>query len=410
LAAARFAGASSTPDSDTSAAEADPRAHRRRLLNALGVPSWHTAGHRGRGLKVAVLDSGFRGYKAHLGQALPARVLTRSFRKDGNLEARDSQHGILCGEVIHAVAPDAELLFANWEPDDPAQFLKAVQWARQMGARVISCSVIMPTWSDGEGHGAVHEALRHVLGPGDRPGDVLCFASAGNTAQRHWSGVFRDAGDGRHEWARGQCDNVLWPWGGERVSVELCWSDRARYELTVRDVTARRPVGEQTVSVAADRCSAVVRFTPQTNHAYTVAVRLLRGKPGAFHLVALGGALQYVTTRGSIPFPGDGPEVVAVAAVDGDGHRWSYSSCGPTSGQPKPDLAANVPFPSLWRARPFSGTSAAAPQAAALAALVWSCHPDWTARKVREALCAAARHHGPGRHDCETGFGCIHLP
>src|SRR6516165_6387625 len=66
LAAARFWGASSTPDSDTSAAEADPRAHRWRLLNALGVPSWHTAGHRGRGLKVAVLDSGFRGYKTHL--------------------------------------------------------------------------------------------------------------------------------------------------------------------------------------------------------------------------------------------------------------------------------------------------------------------------------------------------------
>ena len=31
----------------------------------------------------------------------------------------------------------------------------------------------------------------------------------------------------------------------------------------------------------------------------------------------------------------------------------------------KPDLVATVPFPSGWRTRPFSGTSAAAPQALA---------------------------------------------
>jgi subtilisin family serine protease len=69
-----------------------------------------------------------------------------------------------------------------------------------------------------------------------------------------------------------------------------------------------------------------------------------------------------------------------------------------------------VPFPSLFRARPFSGTSAAAPQAAGLAALVWSRHPDWTAEQVRGALVRAAVHAGPGRHDSETGYGRVHLP
>ena len=64
----------------------------------------------------------------------------------------------------------------------------------------------------------------------------------------------------------------------------------------------------------------------------------------------------------------------------------------------------------LLAARPFGGTSAASPQAAALAALVWSRHPDWTAEHVRGSLVRAAVHTGPGRHDSETGYGRVHLP
>ena len=88
---------------------------------------------RGRGVKVAILDSGFRGYRAFLGRALPQHVSVRSFRKDGNLEARDSQHGIWCGAVMHTLAPEAELLLANWEGDSPESFLAAARWARSCG-------------------------------------------------------------------------------------------------------------------------------------------------------------------------------------------------------------------------------------------------------------------------------------
>src|SRR5207253_1270382 len=135
-------------------------------------------------------DSGFRGYREFLGKGLPAHVAVRSFRGDGNLEAKDSRHGILCGEVVHAIAPDAEILFANWEPDSPGQFLEAVRWAREQGAQVVSCSVISPGWSDGEGGGPIHESLEKLIGDGQHAGDILCAASAGNTARRHWYGLF----------------------------------------------------------------------------------------------------------------------------------------------------------------------------------------------------------------------------
>jgi subtilisin family serine protease len=375
----------------------------------MGVRAWHDAGLRGRGLKVAVLDSGFAGYRSQLGKALPAVVKTASFRFDGNLEARDSQHGILCAEVLHSLAPEAELLLANWEPERPESFLAAVRWARSEGARALSCSVIMPSWSDGEGHGPTHVELTRILGKGDKIGDALLFASAGNTARRHWSGRFHDAG-GWHEWAPGVTANTVKPWGGERVSVELCWQGEARYEVAVIDRSVEQEVGRSRwTRPGVTRC-AVVAFVPKAGHSYAVRVRRLGLEAGPFHLVVLGGTLDHSTRHGSVPFPGDGPEVVAVGAVDPDGRRVSYSSCGPNSGRTKPDLAAMVPFPSLFRARPFSGTSAAAPQAAGLAALLWCRHTDWTAEQVRAALLQAAVPARPGHPDSETGYGRVHLP
>ncbi len=383
---------------------------RHEILERLGANAWHGAGYRGQGVKVAVLDSGFAGYASQCGKALPENVHVRSFRRDGRLEARNSQHGILCGEVIHSLAPDAELLLANWEPDHPESFLEAVRWARGQGARVLSCSVIMPSWSDGEGRGAVHQALAQVLGSGAEPGDPIIFASAGNTALRHWSGPFHDDGHGYHEWETGRSSNRIGPWGTEQVSVELCWPAGSAFDLVVDDTTARVEIGHGLAAIDANPCSAVVRFKPQSGHHYQLRVRRLRGTPGRFHLVVLGGGLEYANRNGSIPFPGDGPEVLAVGAVDRLGKRLAYSSCGPEADLHKPELAASVPFPSQWRSRPFTGTSAAAPQAAALAALLWSRHPTWNARQVRDSLRSAARPAGTINPNCETGYGSIHLP
>lgn len=387
-----------------SAATVGAALERREHLERLGVPAWHALGQRGRGLKVAVLDSGFQGYRQHLGKSLPAKVVVRSFRDDGDLEARDSQHGILCGEVIHAIAPDAELLFANWEPSHPQRFIDAVRWAVAQGARIVSCSIIMPTWSDGEGGGPVHAALKRALGD-----HVLFFACAGNTADRHWSGIFRDNGRGWHLWEE-SIDNALVPWGDGQVSVEMCAAQDAPLEVCVYDATFGRDVQRCRLHVGEHR-TAVVRFRPTSGHRYTLRVRAVsRMERQGFHLFVLGGSLRQPRVRGSIPFPGDGLEVITVGAVEKDGQRATYSSCGPNSARLKPDVVALVPFASTFRQRPFTGTSAATPQAAGLAALLWGRQADWTPEEVWKALRSSARDLGPKGHDWETGHGMIHLP
>ena len=77
----------STPDSFAPADGIDPRLTRARLFDHLGISRWHQAGFRGKGLKVAILDTGFQGYRTQLGRTLPATVAVHSFRIDGNLEA-----------------------------------------------------------------------------------------------------------------------------------------------------------------------------------------------------------------------------------------------------------------------------------------------------------------------------------
>jgi hypothetical protein len=388
----------------------------RLAAQRMGVVDWHAAAQRGQGVKIAVLDSGFKGYQGALGTVLPASVKVKSFRKDGRLEARDSQHGILCGEVIHHLAPEAEILLANWEPENPEQFLEAVRWARREGAKVISCSIIMPTWSDGEGGGTVHKELLALLGDGSKKGDGLLFASAGNTALRHWSGLYAPARDGWHQWVKGRKENTIRPLSSDRLSVELCGPGDASYEMVVRDMTADRDVDMVRTSTRDNCLSAALRFLPREGHRYSVRVRQLhaeahKGKePGRFHLTVLGGKLGHASKAGSIPFPGDGRAAVAVAAVDAKGRRLSYSSCGPNGRCPKPELSAVVPFASVWRPeQAFSGTSAAAPQAAALAVLLWARYPALTANEVRHLLEKSAVPMSKG-HCCETGHGVLRLP
>lgn len=384
-------------------------ASKRRHLDSLGVMAWHRAGVTGKGIKVAVLDTGFRNFRDFLGRALPAQVKSRSFRADGNMEARDSQHGILCAELVHDLAPDAELLLATWEPDRPESFLSAVEWCRAEGARIISCSVIMPAWSDGEGGGPVHRRLKAILGGGSKPGDLVAFACAGNLAQRHWTGQFRSNSHGRHQWTQEAASNMITPWGSDRVSVELCSPANASYLIEVTDETTHRQIGIQSSAHGQTYQAAVCRFMPEPGHQYSLRVKQREGSPGVFHLSSLGAWLEHHTAPGSIPFPGDGSEWTTVAAVDREGRRMSYSSCGSGTLRGKPDVSAAVPVPSRCRPQPFSGTSAAAPQAAGLAALIWSKHPDWSAENIRASLVRCCQDLAAPGHDTETGFGRIFL-
>src|SRR5205807_9739299 len=113
-------------------------------------------------------------------------------------------------------------------------------------------------------------------------------ARAGNTALRHWSGLFHDGGQGFHQWQSGHEDNELSPWGKDRISMELCWQTKADYDLYVYDRTAATEVANSLADKQSDRSCAVARFVPQARHTYVVRIRQARGPASSFHLVSLG--------------------------------------------------------------------------------------------------------------------------
>jgi len=309
--------------------------------------------------------------------------------------------------VIHAIAPDAELYLINWEPDTPTSFLKAIQWARAQHIQVISCSIIMPGWSDGQGGGPVQESLQRLLGDGTHPGDMLCCTSAGNLAQRHWAGAFRPNRQGVHQWSDQVTLNPLSPWGVNAMSVELTTIGEMHANFEVIDTTDDQSIRQVLALPGGGRA---IRFLPIQGHDYRVRVWANPGAAGKLRLVILGGYLDVTQREGSVCFPGDGRHCLTVGAVDSDGERSGYSSCGQRTGIAKPDCVATVPFPSRFRAQPFSGTSAAAPQAAGLAALWCQCHPDWTIARTRGAMQTNCRDLNLPGHDIDTGYGLLNLP
>jgi serine protease AprX len=113
-------------------------------------------------------------------------------------------------------------------------------------------------------------------------------------------------------------------------------------------------------------------------------------------------------------------DVFTVGACDLEGELWDYSSRGPVSGAgpPKPDLVAPVPSRGLVafgdenRRFPFGwGTSGACPQAAGLAALLWTAAPDLSPAELFAQMRQGARDlgrasscQGAGQLDCRAAL------
>jgi hypothetical protein len=325
----------------------------------------------GRGITVAVLDVGFRGWRGDVGRTLPLATFGRSFRDDGDLEARPSRHGVRCAAVVHAVAPGSRVLLANWEPDRPESFLAALGWAKAAGAGVVTCSVVMPAWGDGEGGGAVHAEAARLIGEGTRGGDLVAVACAGNLTGRTWSGVARAGPGGWHAWSGSTIDAAVTPFGTGPVGVEVCGPSASQIEVVVIDD------GGADVARAAGEPGLVARWRPRPGTNYRLRVRAA----GRFHVAVLGGWLEHADSVGRVPFPGDGPAWLAVGATEG-GRPAAYGGC--SAG--KPELWAPVPFALAGGEGPLTGTSAAAPQIAGRAAAWWSSHPGAPAADVKAVL------------------------
>lgn len=112
-------------------------------------------------------------------------------------------------------------------------------------------------------------------------------------------------------------------------------------------------------------------------------------------------------SKAAVKYPAAYPTVLSVAGAAADGTPERRSNAGPEN-----DIAAawNVYTTALGGGyKTEVGTSVAAPQVAAAAALVWARYPDLQVHEVRERLLQTARDIGPPGRDNQSGTGLLQV-
>jgi len=383
----------------------------------IGADEWHAAGFTGAGLRIGILDLSFVGYEDLLGAELPEYVTVSTF---GSIDFDETDpHGTACAEIIHEIAPDAELFFAWYDGYDTA-FGEAVNWLQSEGVDVISHSA---NGYKGPFDGSAWDSqeVDRLSAQG-----ILWVNSAGNEALSHHRSTFTDEdGDGLHEFAPGE--EMLTLYNGGYVRVVLNWEDdwgqaRQDYELFLYDAAGSELASSQDAQSGEygnEPLEAIYYETGgETVYAAIVAYEVDRAV--TFDLFAGGAEVSYPSSDHSVCSPADAMTSLTVGAVNWwDDSLASYSSQGPTSdGRLKPEISAPTSVSGASYGGSvtndeyagFNGTSAACPHVAGAAALVWQAHPEFGRDQVADFLLSESIDLGAAGPDTGYGYGRLQLP
>jgi subtilisin family serine protease len=377
----------------------------------------------GSGVVVGVISDGID----HLRDAQQSGDLSDVAVPNGGCQRGSGDEGTALLEIVHDVAPGAQLLFAG--PADSFQMVEAVQCLTAAGADVIVDDLGFfgePYFQDGPVAAAVRAAVQ---------AGVSYHSSAGNEAQEHLEQDFVATPNSTlHDFSGGAGDNtnaVVVPPGGTLTCI-LQWNDpfggsANDYDLLLLDQNLN------TIATSVDRQDGtqdpieVVSVVNQSasDAVANVVIDRFAGEARRLELFCLGAsALEHVTPAGSIIGHPALDEVVAVAAIDaadpGLDDVEAFSSQGPAridfparEDRAKPDVAgfdgvsiSNAGgFPACPPFCAFFGTSAASPHTAGVAALLLQKDPSLTPAGVQAALRTGAVDIGPAGFDDASGFG-----
>ena len=359
-----------------------------------------------------------------------------------------SGEGTAMLEIVADLAPGAQLYFAT-AVNGEASFAQNILDLRSNGCDIIVDDVGYFDESPFE-DGIIAQAVNSVTADG-----ALYFSAAGNDGSLKyqtsctWEGDFVDGGPAVppeniggghiHSFGTATYNKVIIPGDG----VDLFWSDPLGgssndYDLFVLDPTGtyvvasstnpqdgtQDPYEEVSYVSAGDRI-VIVKTTGDARYLHLDTSRgalslKTTGATRGHSAAAAAFSVAAVDALDSFPSPFSGGSQDPVETFSSDGPRrvfynadgtpitpGNYSSTGGVVRQ-KPDItAADGVTTSLYNFDPFYGTSAAAPHAAAIAALLLSYNPNLTPSQIRTTLTNTALDIEDPGIDINSGAGIV---
>lgn len=414
-------------------------------INANGVSIMHAdqflskTGLNGTGVKVGVQSGGISNVKV-IQQRSELPVVQVVLPADG-AAAPAGDEGTALLEEIHAVAPGASLAYCG-----PATYVEYTSCLSQMiaaGASILVDDVIFPQQDLLSSDSSEVQAVEQLL---TQNPSVVLFTAAGNYNGSYWEGPYAPVALSSPLTCGTQTDNYAAQFDGDpnevltmsqptAVPVAFAWADPPNQNSSHFDLiwidNATQAQGCLSTSTATDNLiSQSVTFNDSTFKLYVATPDMTSA--GKFFKLWIGGdgltSLSKSTTGSVVTPQAFATGAVTVGAVNGSdamGNQIeSFSSRGPATlmfpaqkhiqapivvapDGIKVDAAGTDFANSLFPDGNFYGTSAAAPNAGAVAALIKAAYPSMSAAQLVDVLTKGATQLGSAAPDGTFGYGRI---
>jgi len=371
-------------------------------LERLRIPEVHSSGFKGKDVKIAIIDTGFNSNNPEISQNVK---MTRSFCNNTKYcpKTPSPKHGTAVAEVIVDIAPEADLYL--FDVNDLVDGVDAMKYASEViGVDIVSMSLGWPSERT-DGSGALDKAIEDARSLG-----TLVVVSAGNDGKSHWSQKFTNSVNNWHNFGNDAQIFEFELTRGRLFTIDLTWYhgsgestqdlDLYLYHINTDDSLDLVESSTWRHSVYSAPPWERLSYRPSSAGTYGISIKNYSlTKDVEFRMVwdCICTPERY-NSSGSIGSPGASRGALTVGAIEWNANVIaSYSSQGPTKdGRIKPDVIAPSHVSTStygdisWSNDGFTGTSAAAPHVAAVAALLKSATPSLTADNLHDILESSA--------------------
>jgi subtilisin family serine protease len=386
-----------------------------------GASTYQSAGYAGQNVKVAIIDLGFAGLSAAISNGeIPSSVIKIDCTGTGcvptDFPSEDEVHGTAVSEIVHEMAPSAQLYVIK--VDDRLDLKNAKDYCIANGIKVINHSVAWFNTNFYDGTCYFDNSVcmaNHAYQNG-----ILWVNSAGNAARNHYEAIFIDTdGDQLHNVTSNNNFIAFNAEAGDLLVAHLTWdawpATDQDYDFLLYDSSMAKVASSEGWQSGTQTPTESIGYVIPTSGIYYLAVKKYKATSNQkFEIFTFYHELNPHVASSSLLSPADAAGAMAVAAINWanwlTGPQESFSSQGPTTdGRMKPEVSG-PDGNSSYTYGTFLGTSAASPHVAGAAALILSSDPTLSVSQLWDIITSSAIDMGASGQDPIYGYGWLNLP